>query len=518
MNQEVINISYSIYYIFSITSKTYTSLFLSFSLSLSLSLHYYYYYSSHYAVGPTALLVGGTAVLYHSLLHHPSSTLTPLSVLYMLLLAIQTSLQPRLSRKYIPPHIPKVQVALAEEVIKTTVASAILVSSAAATTSRLSFSSTGISIKDFLNDAVFQDWTLSSSLLVAGMPAMLYALQGVLTYRAHQQLDSVTFNGLSQTKTLWAALCCYLVMGKRQSALQMVALGGLLVAAWLFQRPTAPKLPTKTQTTQTSTRTSTDTTQSTQESSPSSSSTKTLYDTLNDNDNLPAPQDTQNNHHHPSLSSSSHQSKKRSTWWWVATAGVLPCLAATFLSGLAGAFSQKGLQMVGGGGSGRNAFLYTVEVSFFSALTLLMTTAMTAAANRRSRSSRSSNSAPVGEKQATTITKENHNSTDNRRWTWQTYIPIGCKALGGILTALVHKHAGSVVKGFALMLGLVMSGILQSLWFASSPSASTGGSSGGDATTTATVAQPRNSLPMNQVAGIVVVMFSSWLHFTNPPV
>jgi hypothetical protein len=44
-------------------------------------------------------------------------------------------------------------------------------------------------------------WTLSSSLLLAGLPAILYATQGVLTYLGYQNTDSVTFNGLNQTKT-----------------------------------------------------------------------------------------------------------------------------------------------------------------------------------------------------------------------------------------------------------------------------------------------------------------------------
>ena len=73
-------------------------------------------------------------------------------------------------------------------------------------------------------------WTLSSSLLLAGLPAILYAtqvrasscsflelnksnisesymyiisiiIQGVLTYLGYQNTDSVTFNGLNQTKT-----------------------------------------------------------------------------------------------------------------------------------------------------------------------------------------------------------------------------------------------------------------------------------------------------------------------------
>ena len=79
-------------------------------------------------VAPTAVLVGGTALLYQSVLQHPSCSLTPLAVLYMVLLAIQTSLQPRLSRRYIHPKTNKAQVALVEEVVKTSLAAVILVS------------------------------------------------------------------------------------------------------------------------------------------------------------------------------------------------------------------------------------------------------------------------------------------------------------------------------------------------------------------------------------------------------
>lgn len=43
----------------------------------------------------------------------------------MMLLAVQYALQPRLSRKYIPPQVNKQSVALVEEVVKTGIAAAI---------------------------------------------------------------------------------------------------------------------------------------------------------------------------------------------------------------------------------------------------------------------------------------------------------------------------------------------------------------------------------------------------------
>jgi solute carrier family 35 (UDP-sugar transporter), member A1/2/3 len=374
--------------------------------------------------------------MYNSLLNHPTSTLTPLSILYMLLLAIQTSIQPRISRKYIPKKISNVKVALVEEVIKTSVASLLFWK---------------WTPKHILQQAL-QDWTLSSSLLVAGIPATLYAIQGVLTYLSHQHLDSVTFNGLSQTKTLTAAFCCYLVMGKRQSPFQILALALLFLSAFVFQNTITFGIPVN------------------QKQNHKTSSTTNNPD--------------------PSF----------------LLYGVAPCLAATFLSGLAGAFSQRGLQIVGG--SGRNPFLYTVEVSFFSALALLASESISLLTTPRTASNNdiaaltTMGPKPISTNEDVSTSTTATSTTPTTRWTWQTLIPITCKAMGGILTALVHKHAGSVVKGFALMLGLVMSGILQSLWTENMD---------------ANGNKIPSRLPIHQVLGIVIVMFSSWLHFTNPP-
>eukprot|EP00977_Amphora_coffeiformis_P003884 scaffold769_cov168-Amphora_coffeaeformis.AAC.4 len=44
------------------------------------------------------------------------------------------------------------------------------------------------------------------------------------------------------------------------------------------------------------------------------------------------------------------------------------------------------------------------------------------------------------------------------RWTW---IPLILQATGGVLVGLVTKYAGSVRKGFCLIQGMFLSGILQ---------------------------------------------------------
>ena len=119
--------------------------------------------------------------------------------------------------------------------------------------------------------------------------------------------------------------------------------------------------------------------------------------------------------------------------------GIIPCLAAAFISGLAGALSQKGVQMAGG--KGRNPYLYTMELGLFSSISLLFS--MFATKNGR-----------AALKDEGGIFKH---------WTPLSVIPIAVRALGGILTALVHKHAGATRKGFALILGLIMTGVTQSV-------------------------------------------------------
>lgn len=75
-------------------------------------------------------------------------------------------------------------------------------------------------------------------------------------------------------------------------------------------------------------------------------------------------------------------------------------------------------------------------------------------------------------------------------WTLQTLIPIVVKASGGVITALVHKYAGSVSKGFALMFGLVLSNMIQ-------------------------LSEKQDSLQTYQVVGTIMIMISTWLHFTH---
>ena len=148
--------------------------------------------------------------------------------------------------------------------------------------------------------------------------------------------------------------------------------------------------------------------------------------------------------------------------------GIVPCLAAAFISGLAGALSQKGVQMAGG--KGRNPYLYTVELGLYSSISLLFS--MFATKNGRK-----------------SLSEE---GGIFRYWTPWSMIPIVVRALGGVLTALVHKYAGATRKGFALILGLVMTGVMQSVI-------------------------ERERLSLDELLAMVLVIFSSYLHMSYPP-
>jgi UDP-sugar transporter A1/2/3 len=118
------------------------------------------------------------------------------------------------------------------------------------------------------------------------------------------------------------------------------------------------------------------------------------------------------------------------------TQGVAPILLASFISGLAGALAQKNLQSASGDAKGgRNPYLFNMEMNSASALILAVSLLF------------SSDGARI--KAAGFF----------EGWTPQTWIPIVTNAIGGIIVGLVTKHAGAVRKGFALIFGILISGL-----------------------------------------------------------
>jgi UDP-sugar transporter A1/2/3 len=220
-------------------------------------------------------------------------------------------------------------------------------------------------------------WSTQSWCVHALLPGCIYSLQNYCTLMAYQNLPPFTFNVLNQTKTLSAALCCYFVIGKPQSKFQVVALLLLLLSALVIERV------------------------------------------------IPITNKPDTRHY------SKEQLFDRKTYL---LSGVVPVLLASFLSGLAGALSQRSVQS-----TGRNAYLFTMELSVASCLFLITSLLL---------------NSPDGR----TIAEKGF----FHGWTPTTIIPVLTKALGGVVVGLVTKHAGAVRKGFALIFGLLLSGILQS--------------------------------------------------------
>ncbi|KAL7509357.1 hypothetical protein ACHAXN_006371 [Cyclotella atomus] len=385
-------------------------------------------------IAPLAI-IGGTVAVYSSALNNHQSSqrqFAPISIVYLLLLALNYAIMPRLSKRFIHPQVDKRSVALTEEIVKmgmgiggwiiTHWASVCTTlddddQSACRVDGGANFITSTQMTYDALSDQL-SHWSLQSMIVAAGVPSLLYAIQGSLTYQAYHHLDSVTFNGLMQFKVITSALGCYIVMRKTLSTIQLGTLGLLMVSTFVFQ-----------------------------------GSWKELLDRLCIT---------------KQRKEAAVTAGKLNHFW----KGVLPCLGATLLSGLAGAFSQKSLQTaVIGSMMHRDAYFYTIEISFLSAICLIA-------------------SLSFQQRKETPANTILYNSFF-KHWNCKTLLPIVTKASAGVLTALVHCHLGSVIKGFALVLGLVFSALLQFVL-------------------------EGDDLTLEQLVGTALVLLSSWLHFTNP--
>jgi UDP-sugar transporter A1/2/3 len=216
---------------------------------------------------------------------------------------------------------------------------------------------------------------------------------------AQQNLEALTFNVLNQSKILSAALSCYLVMGKRQSNIQMISLCILMLSTLVIEQILKPS---------------------------------TIFAIFGEKSGY-------------SIGGTRHF-----------THGVVPLMVASLLSGMAGALTQSSTQGSQGEmpiwgkrrGSNakpssvrppRNAYLFSMELSVASVILLLVSLIL------------SSNGCTIILSPRTFFSN----------WTPETLIPVLTNSIGGILVGLVTKHAGSVRKGFALIFGLLLSGLLQ---------------------------------------------------------
>merc|ERR1740136_341041 len=278
-----------------------------------------------------------------------NSSLSGRAVFFMFLLMIQFGMQPMLTRKFTPSRVCKTSVIMVQESLKFVLAISMLM------------------ISGRFRRAI-EGWSITSWLKVAAFPAFLYSIQNICALLAYQNLDGVTFNVLNQTKTLSAALCCFLLMGRKQSQIQVLSLFLLLGSALTIEKIIS------------------------------------IDFILGGWIGLLGQGTTEEASTVPS-SSNRHL-----------THGVLPVLLASFLSGLAGAISQKNLQITSSPTkhctnptAGRNPFLFSAELCIASILILSLSLLVS--------------------EDGTTI----HEHGFCHHWTIPMLIPIVTNAVGGII-------------------------------------------------------------------------------------
>eukprot|EP00979_Chaetoceros_neogracilis_P003188 scaffold549_cov278-Chaetoceros_neogracile.AAC.4 len=349
-----------------------------------------------------------------------TSTFNRQAIFYMVLLTIQFGCQPMLTAKYTPKTVCRSTIIIVQESFKFIIASTMLFTSGAKN-----------------KEQAFQHWTIPSWLQIAFVPAFLYTIQNQAALLAYQNLNGVTYNVLNQTKTMSAALCCYLIMGRKQSRVQVVALLLLLVSALIIEDIIS-------------------------------------IDYIINYMQGKSSTETAAGQSHLSTSTSLGMGPKH------VTHGVAPVLLASFLSGLAGAISQKNLQSASGQASGgRNPYLFSAELCVAS-LALLFVSLIFSHDGRM-------------------IQQEGF----FHGWTGQTLIPIVTNSVGGIVVGLVTKYAGSVRKGFALIFGMLFTGFIQSIM-----SDVDSNSDNSDSNSVA--------VSKEQIVGGLIAAMSLWMHATNP--
>jgi UDP-sugar transporter A1/2/3 len=122
--------------------------------------------------------------------------------------------------------------------------------------------------------------------------------------------------------------------------------------------------------------------------------------------------------------------------------GLMSLGAASMLSGLSAALSERSLRV-----HQRNIYLFSMELCLISLVSVLVASAASALT-----SSRGSEVAIAGFFEGWSLAV-----------VLPAVIPVGSQAFGGILVGRVTKSHGSVAKCFAVILGIVLTGILRGL-------------------------------------------------------
>eukprot|EP00697_Spironema_sp_BW2_P010267 gnl/Spiro4/2542_TR1226_c0_g1_i1.p1 gnl/Spiro4/2542_TR1226_c0_g1~~gnl/Spiro4/2542_TR1226_c0_g1_i1.p1 ORF type:complete len:399 (-),score=105.92 gnl/Spiro4/2542_TR1226_c0_g1_i1:260-1369(-) len=271
--------------------------------------------------------------------------------------------------------------------------------------------------------AELRRFSLSESLAYSLPPALVFSLQNICIQISLANVEMLTWNLINQSKLLFTAFFLWLFLGLSQTKLQQFALVLMAAAAVIL----------------------------TLDDSGSNSTVQTSF-----------------------------------------MLGLAPCFAAAILSGLSSTLSQFSMQKLE-----RHPFLFTIELSFYSCVTLLCSELGVQLYRGLDSIAAASGPGPgsVGVEAASGGGGSSYGSFEGvGEQFWQTFtvpatlfIPAISQAIGGIAIGLIVKHLGSLHKCFALIAGVVITGVVR-LVITGAP------------------------LTVSLTAGAVLVCFSTWLH------
>ena len=111
----------------------------------------------------------------------------PVDIIFLACLAVQVGIQPILARRYVDNRTHGATLVLAAEATKFVVCLAVLYGQDGG--------------KSVAKER--RRWTLKSSVLGAGLPALVYAVQNSLVWIAYNNLTGLSFNLINQTKIMY---------------------------------------------------------------------------------------------------------------------------------------------------------------------------------------------------------------------------------------------------------------------------------------------------------------------------
>ncbi|OEU23511.1 nucleotide-sugar transporter [Fragilariopsis cylindrus CCMP1102] len=141
-------------------------------------------------------------------------------IILFLTFAVLSGVQPLLVKWFMPTTVKRNVIILCQELVKLIISLLVL-----------------LITSDYCID--IPDWTFKSAIVAAGVPSIMFVIQNHCNLFANQILQPVTFVVLNQTKIVWTAVWCFLLLKQSQSTIQIISLL-LVIVATLYLRKILP--------------------------------------------------------------------------------------------------------------------------------------------------------------------------------------------------------------------------------------------------------------------------------------